>query len=592
MSGIIQRVDESVESTPEDEYKSLLRSLRRRKGFGLVFVRCSPVGGLELIQKVQDDLPQKQIGVLALDQPIDNLIERVKDIPNQAQLNILFVVGLEKSLVNYIQTGYGGEGDYYNLDTIPPILSHLNWQRENFRDRFRHICFVFLLPQFAIKYIIRRAPDFYDWASSKTDISLSQELVAQESQRIEMDGDEKTYSNWSIEKRIERMIEIDELIIEPNQTQSHQASLLLEKGNIFLVDKKDKEAIICYDRALEINLNFHKAWNNRGVALGNLGRSEESIKSYDKALEINPEDYKAWFNRGIELNNLGRYEEAITSFNRALAIKPEYHQAWYKLGNNLLSLGKYDEASHYWKVATCIENLKLKPNEYQTWYNRGNALFNLGRYEEAIDAYDQALKIKPDYHQACYMRGFVLSNLGRHEEAIAAYDQALQIKLDYHEAWYSRGFVLNNLGRYEEAISAYDQALQIKPDYHEAWYSRGFVLNNLGRYEEAISAYDQALQIKPNYHEAWNNRGIVLGNLGRHEEAISAYDQALQIKPNYHEAWYNKASAYSLQNQIELALENLQKAIQPNPENYRQMAKTDSDFDNIRHDPRFQALIQ
>ncbi len=83
-----------------------------------------------------------------------------------------------------------------------------------------------------------------------------------------------------------------------------------------------------------------------------------------------------------------------------------------------------------------------------------------------------------------------------------------------------------------------------------------------------------------------------LKELGRYEEAIASYDQTLQIKPDKHEAWYNKAYAYSLQNAIELALENLQKAIQLNPEEYRKMAKTDSDFDNIRHDPRFQALIQ
>ncbi|BBC26334.1 tetratricopeptide repeat protein [Pseudanabaena sp. ABRG5-3] len=79
---------------------------------------------------------------------------------------------------------------------------------------------------------------------------------------------------------------------------------------------------------------------------------------------------------------------------------------------------------------------------------------------------------------------------------------------------------------------------------------------------------------------------------GRNEEAIAAYDQALQIKPDDPSAYYNKACAYSLQNQIELALENLQKAIQLDPEKYRELAKTDSDFDNIRHDPRFQALIQ
>jgi tetratricopeptide (TPR) repeat protein len=73
--------------------------------------------------------------------------------------------------------------------------------------------------------------------------------------------------------------------------------------------------------------------------------------------------------------------------------------------------------------------------------------------------------------------------------------------------------------------------------------------------------------------------------------AIASYDQALAIKPDDPNPYHNKACAYSLQNQIELALENLQKAIQLSPEEYRNMAKTDTDFDSIRCDPGFQALI-
>ena len=484
MSGVVQRVDESVESTPEDEYKSLLRSLRRRKGFGLAFVRCSPVGGVELIKKVRDDLPQKQIGVLELDQPIDNLINRVKDVPNQAQLNILFVVGLEKSLVDYIQTGYGGEGDYYNLDTIPPILSHLNWQRENFRDRFRHLCFVFLLPRFAIKYIIRRAPDFYDWASGKIDIPSSQEFVAQESQRI-LGQDSDEYLEWTPQQCKERILEINELLLESNRSQDQQSSLLLEQGNIFYA-------------------------NNQ---------YEEAIDSYDKALEIKPDYYKAWENKGGVLFKLGQYEKAITAYDKALSIQPNY---------------------------------------YQAWNNQGNGLLHLNRYEEAISAYDKSIAIKSDFEQSYFSRGIALFSLGKNEEAIISIDNVLAIRSNFYEAWYVRGTVLWGLGRYEESIVSLDKAISIKPDFYEAWYIRGFALVNLGRNEEAINSYDKALEIKPD-------------------------------DPNL---YYNKACAYSLQKQIELALESLKKAIQLNYEKYREMSKTDSNFDNIRHDPRFQALIQ
>ena len=153
---------QKLDTSPEGVYRALLRCLKRTRGFGIVFVQCSPAEGNELIGRVQEDLSEKNIAVLKLTEPIDNLYEIVANRGDRDDLNILFIQGLEKSLEPYIKPGYGGDGDYYTLDTIPPILSHLNQRREIFRDRLSNICFVFILPLFAIKYIIRRAPDFFD----------------------------------------------------------------------------------------------------------------------------------------------------------------------------------------------------------------------------------------------------------------------------------------------------------------------------------------------------------------------------------------------------------------------------------------------
>jgi tetratricopeptide (TPR) repeat protein len=492
--------DEDVDSTPDEEYQSLVRSLRRKVGFGLFFVRCSPVGGQELIKRVRADVPQKQADVLELKEPIANLIDLVKVFPNIDNIKILFIVGLEKSLVEYIRTGYGGQGDYYNLDTVPPILSHLNWQRENFRDKFRHVCFVFLLPRFAIKYIIRRAPDFFDWGSGKTNIPSSQEVVAQESQRILLEGDYQKYLEWTPQKCKERIIEIDELLLEPVQNQDQQASLLLEQGNIFVANNQNEEAIACFDRALEFKPDYYKAWLMRSIVLGEY---EEVIATLDKALTIKSEFHEAWYIRGIALSNLGRYEEAITCYDKALEIKPDHHGAWY---------------------------------------NRGIALGNLGRNEEAITCYDKALEIKPNHHEAWYNQGCALGNLGRNKEAIAAYDQALQIKPDFPEALNNQSVVLDIL-KFEEMIATYE-AEQIKPDYHNAWHKNfGNALYQMANYQEAVTSYDQALRFKPDDHEVWNNRGVALSNLGRYEEAIASYDRAVEIKSDYQDAWYNRGIA-------------------------------------------------
>ena len=115
---------------------------------------------------------------------------------------------------------------------------------------------------------------------------------------------------------------------------------------------------------------------------------------------------------------------------------------------------------------------------------------------------------------------------------------------------------------------------------------------NLGRFEEAIASFDTILQSQSDFYPAWSNRGIALANLERFEEAIASFDKALKLQPNDANAFYGKASCYAWLGNVDLAIENLQQAINLNPNEYREAAKTDSDFDSIRGDNRFQALIQ
>ncbi len=413
----------------------------------------------ELSRRLPEDLPTKHIETLELNEPIDELYPVVAALPNPGKIDILLVVGLEKSVVPYIregETGYGGVGGYYQRDTVPRIMGHLNMQRERFRDDF-DICFVFLLPRFALNYVRHRAADFFDWRSGVYAMQRDEASLAQESSRLLEDTDWDTYRSLTPVQRQERLLEIGDLIDAP-LTGERKAQLWREKGRLLAVEEEYEEAIASFDKAVEFKPDFHEAWVNRGVALGNLGRYEEAIASYDKAVEFKPDYHEAWNNRGVALGNLGRYEEAIASFDKAVEFKPDFHEAWV---------------------------------------NRGVALGNLGRYEEEIASFDKAVEFKPDNHEAWYNRGVALGNLGRYEEAIASFDKAVEFKPDFHEAWNNRGVALGNLGRYEEAIASYDKAVEFKPDKHEAWYNRGVALGNLGRYEEAIASYDKAVDSNP-----------------------------------------------------------------------------------------------
>lgn len=61
---------------------------------------------------------------------------------------------------------------------------------------------------------------------------------------------------------------------------------------------------------------------------------------------------------------------------------------------------------------------------------------------------------------------------------------------------------------------------------------------------------------------------------------------------SYYQNLLDKACCYALQGNIELAIENLQQAIHLSASRCRKEVKGNPDFDGIRNDEQFKALIQ
>ncbi|MDE1728422.1 tetratricopeptide repeat protein [Candidatus Nitrosotalea okcheonensis] len=77
-------------------------------------------------------------------------------------------------------------------------------------------------------------------------------------------------------------------------------------GNENAKNNNNEDALVAYDKALEIDPNHVSAWNNKGIVLSRLKRFEESLICYDKAIEINPEYVNAWYNKANALRNFAQ----------------------------------------------------------------------------------------------------------------------------------------------------------------------------------------------------------------------------------------------------------------------------------------------
>ena len=331
------------EATAEEEYQSLVRTLRRTDGFRLLFVECVPSEGKRLIAKVRADFPQKKIEVLPLDESAYNFYNIIEDLPKRDEINILFVTSLEYSLYEYErekrELGWNSEEIYsYSWRGVPPILININQQRERFRDNF-NICFVFILPRFAVNYFLERAPDFFDWRSSLFKFSMDQErLQAESMQACSERGKLEEYLALTPQARKREFVKIQGLMDEDGQTPEQKAELFFEQALLYSSADQYAKAIASYDKALEIKPDYHEAWYNRGIALGNLGRLEEAIASYDKALEFKPDKHEAFYNKACCYALHSQIDQAIHNLEKAINLNPDKYREMAKTDSDFDSM--------------------------------------------------------------------------------------------------------------------------------------------------------------------------------------------------------------------------------------------------------------
>jgi WD40 repeat protein/tetratricopeptide (TPR) repeat protein len=273
-----------------------------------------------------------------------------------------------------------------------------------------------------------------------------------------------------------------------------RADIICLPGFILRLFKKDKQAIIFYDKVVQIVPKWYRVWLIRGDELCSQQHYDRAIDSYNRAYQINSKKYEDWFSRVEKLNELNRHEEALNLCDKAIEIRPNESIIWSNRGWQLQQLKRYEEA-----IDSYEEAIKLNPKAYQNWYKHGQALSELGRREEAIASCDKAIEIVPNDYWSWNKRGLELSQLQRYEEALASYDQAIQINSEEYETWLNRGRALGQLNRHEEAIISYDKALELTPKFYDtlcSLYEKGLALTYLERYKEAIRVFEQIVQIR------------------------------------------------------------------------------------------------
>ena len=110
------------------------------------------------------------------------------------------------------------------------------------------------------------------------------------------------------------------------------------------------------------------------------------------------------------------------------------------------------------------------------------------------------------------------------------------------------------------------------------------------KYDEVVSEYKKIIETSPNIVYGYSGLGEVYKEQGKLDDALAEFKKVIEIEPNNGWGYYSVSCVYSLKKETKQAIEFLQKTIDLN-ESFIEYSRGDPDFDNIRHTPEFQQLI-
>ena len=142
---------------------------------------------------------------------------------------------------------------------------------------------------------------------------------------------------------------------------------------------------------------------NATLALSMLGRATASFlgdfdtakEMVDRAVALNPNSFRAWEERGWAYITAGQPEEAIRSFERRIRLSPFdplLFATFAGMSVAFIGLGRFDEA-----VSAAKKAVRQNPLFPFTYRCLASALAHLGRKAEAGEAVAGLLELEPDF---------------------------------------------------------------------------------------------------------------------------------------------------------------------------------------------------
>jgi TolB-like protein/Tfp pilus assembly protein PilF len=319
--------------------------------------------------------------------------------------------------------------------------------------------------------------------------------------------------------------------------------------------------------------------------------------SITKAPTANPEAYELYLKGRFFWNKRtgDDLRKSIEYLKQAIAKDPGYALAYAALADSYGLLRFYGGASPPESVVPA-EAAAKKALELDDSLAEAHASLGLIATEElelnrAVNELERAIQLNPNYATAHHWLGLALATLRQSDRSIGELKRALELDPLSMIINADLSIIYLYAGRYDAAEAQARKTLEIDSRSFVAHYYLGAALQLTSRLKEAIPEFQKAVEL--------NNDPYSIAMLAQAYARNGQTDEARKLLAHLNEMAksaevpeYALATVYTSLGEKERAIEALEHGFGGGNKSYLFLLPGDPFLDDLRGDPRFEALVQ
>jgi len=257
-------------------------------------------------------------------------------------------------------------------------------------------------------------------------------------------------------------------------------------GIYFQKIKKEKKALIYFNRSLDISPNTFQVLNNRGVVYFFLKKLDLAIEDFKKSMQLNPKNIethiflaKCYHESKNSKKAIKVLENCKNNFQPNLSVLDLLGKIYY-------SLKIYDKAKDVYLLY-----IKYNPNNSQIFNILGLCYENLFSYDLAIDAFNQGLRLDEKNIDLLCNLGNLKRSFAKFSEARDLYNKVIEV--DMYQTTAHR--YISVINKYEKNDLHLLKMLEIIKNkffkknelkFHEIYFALSKAFEDLKDYEKSV----------------------------------------------------------------------------------------------------------